>query len=215
MNFKFTKILALGAVFISLLSCEKNKTPDTPSKPDEPGKPIKNEVVVDATDYYTWNYFNLKDGKVVGKLKYEEKEGEFFVLKGDESSMEWDIALHRGDLKTNSGSVYATGKKNMTEVTEIPEGNYVSDKETDKIIVDNSQMMQGIIGYGKSLINPALMTWYTQAGMPPTFEYSKEVFVLKTKDGRHFKIQFTTYKSDPTGQKSGNIAFNYEELLSE
>lgn len=198
--------IALCAAMTFATSCEKDN-----GKGNGDVTPVKNDVVVNASDYFSWNYFNLKEGKVNGTLKYE-KEGDIYVIKGDESSMDWDIAIHRGDLKTNGGSVLATGKTDMAQVTEISQGEYVSDIESDKIIVDMSQMMQGIIGYGKSMVNPALMTWYSSEGMPPAYKYTKEVFVLKTKGGEHYKIQFTTYKGDPTGEKSGHIAFNYEKL---
>ena len=134
--------------------------------------------------------------------------------------IEWHIAIHRYEIKTNGGMVFDTEKTNMNEITELPEGDYKADEnitnedEEYAIITDMSKMMQGNVGYAKTAtVNKVLCSWVkkTETGsMPPTiYEPTMHVIVLKCKDGSWAKLQFTVAGNSETN-KSGFVTFNYE-----
>ena len=72
-----------------------------------------------------------------------------------------------------------------------------------------SQMMQGIIIYDTTEINMVLEDWVTRSGMPPVYSVQPNVYVVRTKEGKYAKIQFTSYKGGETGDETGFATFTY------
>lgn len=92
--------LALSACFVS---CDKDK--DSPAVSQET---VKN-AVVDASDYAKWVYFSLEKGEIVQLTNEEAK-----------TSLDWDLAFHRYDIRTNSGkSGQGQGGAARTTLTDI------------------------------------------------------------------------------------------------
>lgn len=92
--------LALSACFVS---CDKSK--DTPTVTQET---VKN-AVVNASDYAKWVYFSFEKGAIVELSEAEAK-----------TSLDWDLAFHRYDIRTNSGkSGQGQGGAARTTLTDI------------------------------------------------------------------------------------------------
>ena len=127
----------------------------------------------------------------------------------DETSFDWDIAFHRWDVKTNGGSVLETVESELENLKDIPASGYVEDVETSELIIDNSLMMQGKVGYATDHVNKELGKWMNLdlSNMPPSYTPSNKVYVLKTTKGKFVKIKVTDY-TDDSGNK-GHITFDY------
>ena len=116
-------------------------------------------IYIDATDYRRWTFIDFHTQKVdsVNVTDSEQKEPE-----------EWDIAVHRYDVKTNAGAVLETGFTGFSALRNadaMPEGAYVEDVwTTAKIAIDMSGMMDGNI-----------------------------VYMVKLKDGTYAAVRLTNY----------------------
>lgn len=134
-----------------------------------------------------------------------------YVVDGDETSFDWDIAFHKYDIRTNGGAAVKTSSASLTGLTIIPVDGFVEDVDGD-VIADMSQMMKGYVGYQNCKLNKVLCGWVTAiptGTMPPyTYELNSNVFVVKTKAGKYAKIKFT----DTTNEKNKAVyaAFSYE-----
>lgn len=125
----------------------------------------------------------------------------------DETTFDWDIAIHRYDVKTNQGSAQATTEKELSAVTVLPAGGFVADVKTDSLIYDMSGMTNNAVGYATAHINEILTQWVRRDGMPPVFTLSGLVYLVKTKSGEYAKIKFTDYTDDEN--VNGHITFAY------
>lgn len=183
--------MAVSVLFLTT-SCDKDKKKEDTGT-DPAAKEISN---LDASAYDQWVYFSFETG--ISEIRsYKESAPE-----------KWDVAFHRENVKTNEGSAMKTDKTSMDALTEVPVGEYVKDEmTTDKVIVDMSQMMQGKIGYDTTAINMVMNEWVTRSGMPPVYKVGENVYVVRTKGGKHAKLQFTSYKND--SDKTGFVSFSY------
>lgn len=186
---------------------------------------------VNNTGYDTWTYINLQTGETETHPDASE-----WIYSGDgsireaqaeeEIGIDWHIAIHRYEIKTNGASVLNTGKTDMLEVTGLPDGTYTLDyvavyeeelEKTDEtqylLVMDMSGMMSGSIGYAyRPVINKVLCDGVTRTAtgsMPPTiYGTTKEVFALKWNDGSWAALQITdTYSSTSA---SGYMSLNYK-----
>ena len=206
--------LCLAALFSA---CNKPK----PVEP-EPETQIKT-ITVKAVNYNNWTYVNLKTGETQSLRDFSAwnywKDGKLISTapaQGSEAdiNMDWHIAVHRYDIKTNEGSVAATGLTELDKLTEWPTNGYEADiTVSDSLYMDLTHMMDGEIGTAAtSNINTVLSNSIIRTpthSMPPTlYSASKEVCVLKCKDGSLVKVQITDTYSD-TGA-TGYVTFKYE-----
>ncbi len=191
-------------------------------KPAEPETQIKT-ITVNAVNYNNWTYVNLKTGETQSLRDFSAwnywKEGSIVSTtpaQGSEAdiNMDWHIAIHRYDIKTNEGSVAATSLTELDKLTEWPTNGYETDiTVSDSLYMDLTHMMDGEIGTAAtSKINTILSNSIIRTpthSMPPTiYSASEKVCVLKCKDGSLVKVQITDTYSD-TGA-SGYITFKYE-----
>ena len=183
----------------TLASCDKNKSKDTDGNDGTDTVDSKQMKNLDVSAYDRWVYVSLEDGTSVAK-GIEEAAPE-----------KWDIAMHRENVKTNEGSAIMTDVTSFDALTAIPEGSvFMPDELTyTEVAVDMSQMMQGIIIYDTTEINMVLEDWVTRSGMPPVYSVQPNVYVVRTKEGKYAKIQFTSYKGGETGDETGFATFTY------
>ena len=183
----------------ALASCDKNKGKDTDGNDGTDTVVSKQMKNLDVSAYDKWVYVSLEDGTSVAK-GIEEAAPE-----------KWDIAMHRENVKTNEGSAIKTDVTSFDALTAIPEGSvFMPDVLTyTEVAVDMSQMMQGIIIYDTTEINMVLEDWVTRSGMPPVYSVRPNVYVVRTKEGKYAKIQFTSYKGGETGDETGFATFTY------
>ena len=183
----------------ALASCDKNKGKDTDGNDGTDTVVSKQMKNLDVSAYDKWVYVSLEDGTSVAK-GIEEAAPE-----------KWDIAMHRENVKTNEGSAIKTYETSFDALTAIPEGSvFMPDELTyTEVAVDMSQMMQEIIIYDTTEINMVLEDWVTRSGMPPVYSVQPNVYVVRTKEGKYAKIQFTSYKGGETGDETGFATFTY------
>ena len=127
---------------------------------------------------------------------------------------EWDLAIHRYDIKTNEGAAYQTTYTNIDELKasgKLPaEENFIKDEwTTDKIAIDMSGMMEGNIKYTEDYRNEILSGWLNvdTSSMPPIYTMSNQVYLIRLKDNTYAAIRFTNY-TNARGIK-GYIDFDF------
>ena len=142
------------------------------------------------------------------------------IVLGDPFPEQWDMAVHRYDVKTNGGSAAMTSWTDIEEFEDsgtMPEdAAFVSDIMTDDVIaVDMSGMMQGNIVYAQDWYNPELSKWLDvdTSTMPPVYTKSDNVFVLRLADGRNIALRLENYM-DGSGTK-GYMTIQYKTLTGE
>lgn len=176
-------ILLLGL----LCACKKTKEPVE-------GKTLAD---VNVSAYDKWVYLSFASGTPIEKGLDEA------------APAEWDIAMHRENIKTNEGAAMQSNAGALSELTALPAGTFTADVMTDSVVIaDMSQMMQGIIVYQKSMVNMVLNAWVSRAGMPPVYTVNDNVYVVRNKEGKYAKIKFSSYKN--AEDKTGFATFSYE-----
>lgn len=197
-------LLPVGAALLSLPSCNGlfEGIYDEPVAVSEFGftkveqATSSGTIYIDATSYTKWTYIDFDTYSIDTMLIAEDGSESGEVMEG------WDLAVHRYDTKTNGGSVLETEYTSLDEFRvsgRIPEGEYVEDIWTeDRITIDMSQMMNGVILYAPSWYNPELSKWLNvdTSTMPPVYTMSGRVYVLKTQDGKAAALQLNNYMND-------------------
>ena len=126
---------------------------------------------INTTEYTNWVYIDLSERKATTVEIGEEHKSEI--------PAEWDLAIHRYDIKTNEGAAYQTTYTNIDELKasgKLPaEENFIKDEwTTDKIAIDMSGMMEGNIKYTEDYRNEILSGWLNvdTSSMPPIYTMS-------------------------------------------
>lgn len=147
-------------------------------------------IYIDATDYTEWHYIDLLNKEVVTKNVDED------------APVNWDFAIHRYDAKTNDGAVVecpAADFGSIPNINTIPEESFIADEwTTNKITVDMSQMMDGVILYAEDYYNPCLSRWLNvdTSSMPPIYTLSGKIYLLRLSDGSYAALHLSNYMSD-------------------
>lgn len=153
-------------------------------------------IYIDATSYTRWNYLDFETFALDTTFIAEDGSETGDVTEG------WDFAVHRYDVKTNGGRVIETSFTSIDELLasgSLPAGTYVEDIWTeDRVTIDMSRMMDGIIVYAPSWYNPELSKWLNvdTSTMPPVYTMSGKVYVLITAEGKAAAIQLINYMND-------------------
>lgn len=234
---KFYKYISMLAVALSVTACGyTNHFLDEEEVPDD--RPYATLTDVNATAYDSWTYINL----VTGATETHPDAGEWIyggdgtireAVEAEEVGIDWHIAVHRYEIKTNGASVLNTGETDILGVTELPAGTYAPDvtvtyeDELAKdeagepcylLSMDMSNMMGGNIGYAHHpVISRVLSDGVTRkatGSMPPTlYGTTEEIFALKWEDGSWAKIQIAATYS--TIGSSGYLSFKYKHYSAE
>ena len=231
---KLKKFFTMAAIALFAVSCSNN---DELAKDESTSLGSKSIENLDASAYGKWVYINLKTGQT---QQYDDT-GAWIYTDGSESSekdsptidMEWHIAIHRYEIKTNDGEAYDTKTQNFASVTFLPENvtwtkdqtvSYESQQGKDvaeplTVITDMTKMMEGKVGYSKDpVLNTVLCDWVDKVetgSMPPIiYTPKKNVLIVKFADGNWTKLQFTTAGNTETNA-SGFVSFKYEFFTAE
>lgn len=160
-------------------------------------------IYINATDYTEWHYIDLHDKRVT-------------TAAVDATPPEnWDFAIHRYDAKTNGGAIAETDAKDfgsMPAVGSIPEESFVTDEwTTNKITVDMSQMMDGIIRYAEDWYNPCLSRWLhvDTSTMPPVYTLSGKTYLLRLSDGTYAALRLANFMNDAAVKGFMTIDYQY------
>ncbi len=215
---KLKTFLAMMAVALCAAACSNDDEEDAKPEPQP-----QSSMTIDASDYGKWTYINLKTGETKTIRDFSSwnylTEGavvETVAAQGSEAdiAMDWHIAIHRYDIRTNGGFAVATTSTTLSEVSVLPASGYQEDETVENtLIVDMTGMMQSKIGYASTArTNPVLCTWLTKTAtgtMPPyIYEPTNLIYIVKNKDGSYAKLKFTDHQ-DAEGN-SGHVTFSYE-----
>lgn len=203
---KVVYFMAVAAAICALSSCSKEKGEGT----GEGGNVL--EASVDATESSVWQYFSFAEGKVVGSGKEDETDNAAWAARTD-----WDIAINRYNIRTNSGEATTAGAKggvytfdssiSFDSVAEIPSGATFN---TDKAIT--SEGMSGTTTTVKSEATVILFKTDAEGNkvMPPVY-LQAPVYLFRTADGGHYyKVLFTQYQDE--NKESGHVIFSFAEV---
>ncbi len=147
-------------------------------------------IYIDATNYTEWHYIDLHDRQVTT------------VAVDAAAPASWDFAIHRYDAKTNGGAVAesaAEGFGTLPAAGSVPEDSFVADEwTTDKITVDMSQMIDGVVLYAEDYYNPCLSKWLDvdTSTMPPIYTLSGKIYLLRLSDGTCAALRLANFMDD-------------------
>ena len=147
------------------------------------------ELMIDATSYTQWVYIDFSE-QIIVTLGYE-----------DEPPADWDIAVHRYDVKTNGGKVVETDYTDFNEALDavINEADLTGDVwTTSQIVIDMATMMDGYLSYAESYYNPELSKWLDvdTSTMPPIYTLSGKVYIVYLADGKRVGVKLLNYMND-------------------
>ena len=164
-------------------------------------------IYIDASDYTKWQYIDLLNRVVTTKIVDED------------APENWDFAVHRYDTKTNGGAVVecsATNFGSLPDIGTIPAEDFVADTwTTNKITVDMSHMMDGIILYAEDYYNPCLSLWLDvdTSTMPPIYTLSGKIYLLRLSDGSYAAIRLANFMNDAAVKGFMTIDYLYPVQL--
>lgn len=150
---------------------------------------------------YTYWYDVFGEG--ISKNEYRD----FYPTLQQAEPENWSFAVHRNNVRTNSGAVARTDYHSFNE---LPAGTawtdkliFVEDEWNEKDVwAIQERMLLGLIGNQGIEINNILSSWLAIAipPMPPAFTHNDNVFILRLADGSMAALQLENYQS-PTGTK--------------
>lgn len=144
-------------------------------------------IYLDSRDFVHWIYIDFSEQTVLS-LGLDDPEPEH-----------WDIAIHHYDAKTNGGAAALTDATSLQAILKgepYTTGQFVPDVWTiDKIAIDLSDMLSGIIVYQGSDYNPVLSSWMSVDIniMPPIYKYSGHVVAVRLSDGSEALLRLASY----------------------
>ncbi len=182
------------------------------SKDDNKSPGETTEIYIDATSKNTWHYYSFAQNKVVGSADESAGNNAAWGSRND-----WDIAIQRYNIRTNSGAFSAinaqggvyTFDKNISfdAIAEMPEN---IDFKTDKAFT--SEGMGGITTVIRSDATVILFKTNDDGSiiMPPVY-LQAPVYIFRSADGaNYYKVQFTQYKNE--NDITGHILFKRAQI---
>ena len=131
------KILSLSVMTIVLMaSCSSNNDPESMGDTKESS--------INATSYTTWYYYSFVNDTVVGKGEETTADNALWAKRAD-----WDFAVCRYSVKTNSGSstsVNAVGGVYTFASTEVF-SNILSLPDNIQFVVDSTTVTRGMAAF--------------------------------------------------------------------
>jgi hypothetical protein len=198
--------LFIAISFIAYTSCKDDD--DTPTGAGE-----TLSQYIDASSKTTWHYFSFKNGVEVGTGEETVTDNTTWFARTD-----WDIAICRYYIRTNSGAATSVGSQggvftcdenvNFTSLEVVPDGAVVvGDKAvtitghggtSSEVVESTAQVIQFKLDEDGSMV------------MPPVYLQSP-VYIFKTADGKEtYKVNFTQYVNEEG--TTGHVKFDYAIL---
>lgn len=165
---------------------------------------IKNTgtIYLDARSYTSWIYIDFHN-QTVDSVDF---------LKQTIEPNEWDIAIHRYDVKTNGAVVMATNYKDFPELWAtngaIGEAFY-PDVKNDSVLI-SFDMGTGELLYYPSQVN-RVFNWveFSLETMPPTYTSNHNVFIVRLKDQTLLALRLESYANDQAQKGFMTIKYCY------
>lgn len=128
---------------------------------------------------------------------------------------QWDIAIHRHNVRTNGGAVFETS---YTSIADLPESSsafanaqFTNDEWNENWVwTVQDKMLLGFIGNQGIKINNVLSSWIKidLPPIPPAFTMNNHVFIIRMADGTYAALQLENYQS--TSGKKCCFTVNYK-----
>lgn len=195
-------LLICAAMLVSLVACTKDNGKETAGETEE--------ASIDATSKTTWVYYSLSQAKTVGTGEENETDNAAWAARTD-----WDLAICRYNVRTNSGKASSTGAKGGVYVSSesfeslksVPSG--ASFAEDDVV---TSSGMGGTTSVVQSTATVILFQLKEDGSkvMPPVY-LKAPVYIFRTADGKKcYKVEFTQYQDE--NKETGHVKFRFTEL---
>ncbi len=208
-NLKIWQVaLFLFATTLLVTSCDND---DEPKKKGTEAKTIQEE---DIADWSKWFYFSFDSGKFVGT-------GASDPAKGDDDKWskrtDWDIAFHMYDVRTNSGTsggakggIVKMKTTDFNAVTEVPTDSTFTE-DTFAKVMNKFVMPPTPMTLKKASVSPVATNWVGYSHKQGAWLMNmRNVFVVKTADGKYVKIKFINFLDDK--DTFGYLTFKYAFL---
>jgi len=196
-NFKLV-LVALMGILMMTTSCSKDDDENTPSPVD--GLKTGDLILSRATEYgEDWIYFSFEEGEV--------------EINDQESSLDWDIAFNRYNVRTNSGTsgngqggVYDAGAVDFTSVLAANESGYIVD--------DSIQILESISNMGPTFItttgSDVFIGCVVRINQTGSYETNNHIYVVKTAQGKYAKVWIKGYYSANSEPGFINMKYAYQ-----
>lgn len=155
-------------------------------EPKEVGEALTDTITyrINASSLEEWAYFDFSTGATV---------------KGPEqSSLDWDIGFKRALIISNGGEA---NPKGMSGVVRLENAEFDSSKEAPE-----SGYSVDIRVNPTETENPAFKKWYEYSYMSHILKPKKNVYIIRTADGKYAKMQILKYSC---GQLTGCYTIKY------
>ena len=219
MKTKFFAVACLATLLFT--SCGKENN-DDPIVPPTPGTTAIKHFETTMPGYDSWIYVDRESGKFEQQEELGAREYRKYstmtdytverteAAKGTENDLpkKWDLAFHITDVRTNNGEVLMTDQTSLSNITALPEGNYVADTPAEIFVALGAMKPGGLMGVAKTMLNKEMATWAKSTGMGKPKIISDKVFAVKFKNGNQAYILFKDYL-DKTG-KNKVVSFDYK-----
>lgn len=194
-------VLAILAA-MCLTSCQKDeKTTD------------HHDMSIDATSGATWHYYSFAKNAVIGSGEENETDNAAWAKRSD-----WDIAVCRYKIRTNSGTSTTTNAMGgvFTCKADVIFDALASVPSGAAFRVDYPVTTTGMGGTTTSISQSDATVILFQTNedgslvMPPVY-LTAPVYIFRTADGKCFyKVQFTQYLNE--NSESGHVKFISQEI---
>ncbi len=128
-------------------------------------------IVIDATNEEEWTYFDFSRGQQVKII--------------DASSLEWDLAFRRGKIISNGGATNKFGQAGLMDLGEVSFDAVENVPLNRDFVVDEATRTQ--------TESPVLLQWYKYNYITHKLTARKNIYVMRTSDGKYAKILFTSF----------------------
>ena len=148
------------------------------------------EITVDASTEGNWQYVNMTTGLTLSP-------------EDPESSLDWDIALNRTQIKTNSGvSGIGLGGAMVASVTDWAA---LTTSPTAGFHADEMVPLPGPPGTGEFAGNAILSAWYDYDMETHVVSPKTVIFHVRKADGTYGKLQILSYEDGIFTLKTGDL----------
>src|SRR3970282_580133 len=115
-----------------------------------------------------------------------------------QAALDWDLALRRTDLLTNSGDTNPRGEGGAVDLDEVP---------LDEAVVPGGGYLQDATHDEGGIENPALPKGYNYDGPSHIITSKNHTYALKTNTGEVVLLTFVSYYCDDGSP--GCVTFRY------
>ncbi|MDO4462480.1 MAG: HmuY family protein [Bacteroidia bacterium] len=143
-------------------------------------------LYVNTTDYLSWTYIDFDSHNIAKVGVYEEYNDD------------WDIAIHRYEVKTNNAKVWKTEYSDFDDLLSLPslpEGEYLADEwSEDRVAIDLSGILDFDVKFLPTYVSNVI-DWVDviYPPYPPTYKSHDKIFLIELDNGKRIGIRLENY----------------------